>query len=91
MKSAHSPPARAVSSDIEALGQKVEGFAPGRYYDQQAEQVFHAAARRWPRLARMLERSDAEVPPALPAPLRPSEDVVTQTQNDPVYLVEQNG
>ncbi|MGY8524056.1 BcsR/BcsP family cellulose biosynthesis protein [Paracidovorax citrulli] len=42
------------NNDIGALGEKVPGFDPHRYYDQQEVQAAQAADRRWPRLARWL-------------------------------------
>ncbi|MBY4896303.1 hypothetical protein [Cupriavidus sp. AU9028] len=47
----HAPRA---SNDIGALGEKVPGFNPARYYDQQEVQAAQAADRRWPRLAHWL-------------------------------------
>lgn len=39
------------NNDIEALAQKVPGFAAQHYVDEQESQAASTAATRWPRLA----------------------------------------
>jgi hypothetical protein len=47
-KARHTP---RPNNDIEALAQKVPGFAAHRYVDEQEAQAASAAATRWPWLA----------------------------------------
>ncbi len=47
------------NNDIEALAQKVPGFAAHRYVDEQEAQAASTAATRWPRLAGWLSDGEA--------------------------------
>ena len=64
------------NNDIEALAQKVPGFAAHRYVDEQEAQAASTAAARWPRLAAWLgdgdapgeDGRDADDPSSMPTP-----------------------
>jgi len=46
---------RAIArSDIDVLGQEVNGFDPARYFDWQDQEAAQAAALRWPLVASLL-------------------------------------
>lgn len=56
-KARHGP---RPNNDIEALAQKVPGFAAHRYVDEQEAQAASTAATRWPRLAGWLGYGDGD-------------------------------
>jgi hypothetical protein len=47
-------PAGIARSDIDFLGEKLDGFDPRHYFDRQDEAEASAAAGRWPRVAQWL-------------------------------------
>ncbi|WP_454710781.1 BcsR/BcsP family cellulose biosynthesis protein [Cupriavidus nantongensis] len=64
MKPANARGLPLARSDIDVLGNEVDGFDPRRYFDHQEMRAAQAAARRWPLLAGLLGY-DAVAPHAI--------------------------